>query len=558
MRTELSFPRPIYANGAAVKYTCSVECELLQDVAAFEALKPEWDALHAEVRAGLFVDHRWIGGYFRARHTGDRLWTFVVREGSFLRAAWALALRAPQSGALSAGELRLIGDPGAQIDSLLCAPEVEESAATAIGKLLSSEKGWDHLRAPLSARRFSRALEQTLTGEGARAELLQAWGRSLAQLGSRAVDVGGQYRIAEDFPAALQTLERLCRRELGDSAIDAGTAQFLRETVSLHAKEGRARIGLLYRASQTGDPIAADLVCIDRRRHVQLLSGADPERAGAVSALTAASVTVSAEQGAERFVLLAEDSPLRTAAEPFDSFRAWNRTARGRMHRGFSSIKDAMRTAGKIRDAAPMVARNAVAKMASYTTLHLYRGELFVRTMPAPVGFTLSLFDRAAFEALSGSERAELIERLDLQESYCRQKWSRGDMVVLAQRSVGPAGQKPAGIVWCARAPVFVPDIGREVRPVLGEGYIHDVFVAPEERGQKVAPAMLDFLARELRSRDVYRAWALIERSNTASTRAFEKAAYASVGDVIYAKVGLASHLVVRPPDPEARAFLGL
>ena len=69
---------------------------------------------------------------------------------------------------------------------------------------------------------------------------------------------------------------------------------------------------------------------------------------------------------------------------------------------------------------------------------------------------------------------------------------------------------------------------------------------------------MLDFLARELRRRDVYRAWALIERSNTASTRAFEKAAYASVADVIYARMGLASRLMVRPPDPEARAFLGL
>ena len=69
---------------------------------------------------------------------------------------------------------------------------------------------------------------------------------------------------------------------------------------------------------------------------------------------------------------------------------------------------------------------------------------------------------------------------------------------------------------------------------------------------------MLEFLARELRRRDVYRAWALIERSNTASTRAFEKAAYASVADVIFARMGLASKLLVRPPDPEARAFLGL
>jgi hypothetical protein len=90
-----------------------------------------------------------------------------------------------------------------------------------------------------------------------------------------------------------------------------------------------------------------------------------------------------------------------------------------------------------------------------------------------------------------------------------------------------------------------VPDIGRQVRPAVGECYIHDVYVHPDERGRQVA-------------RDIYRAWALIERSNTASIRAFEKAAYASVADIVYAKVGLVSRLVVQPPDPEAKAFLGL
>jgi ribosomal protein S18 acetylase RimI-like enzyme len=104
----------------------------------------------------------------------------------------------------------------------------------------------------------------------------------------------------------------------------------------------------------------------------------------------------------------------------------------------------------------------------------------------------------------------------------------------------------------------MVPDIGRAVKPQPGECYIHDVFVAPDARGRAVAPAMLEFVARELRSRDVYRAWALIDRANVSSTRAFEKAAYASVADVIYLRMGRASRLLVRPPDPEARSLLGL
>jgi ribosomal protein S18 acetylase RimI-like enzyme len=201
--------------------------------------------------------------------------------------------------------------------------------------------------------------------------------------------------------------------------------------------------------------------------------------------------------------------------------------------------------------AAPDVVQRAVARVATFSRLHLYRGELFVRGGAPPAGASLRLFPEAEFDALP--DRAKFAERLGLVESYCRQKWQRGDMVVLAELD----GQ-PAGILWCARVPVQVPDIGREVRPLAGECYIHDVYVSPEARGRALAPTMLDFLARELRSRDIYRAWALIERSNTASTRAFEKAAYASVADVIYARMGLASKLLVRPPDPEARAFLGI
>jgi ribosomal protein S18 acetylase RimI-like enzyme len=189
--------------------------------------------------------------------------------------------------------------------------------------------------------------------------------------------------------------------------------------------------------------------------------------------------------------------------------------------------------------------------------LHLYRGELFTRNVRQGADLTLSLFTPVQFDAFSDAEREEFILRLDLQESYCRQKWERGDMTVLATLTEAKA-RKPAGILWCARSRVYVPDIGREVRPGVGEAYIHDVYVHPDERGRQVAPAMLDFLARELRARDVYRAWALIERTNIASTRAFEKAAYASVADVVYARMGLASRLIVRPPDPEARAFLGL
>jgi ribosomal protein S18 acetylase RimI-like enzyme len=117
---------------------------------------------------------------------------------------------------------------------------------------------------------------------------------------------------------------------------------------------------------------------------------------------------------------------------------------------------------------------------------------------------------------------------------------------------------RPAGIGWCALRAVDVPELGRELRLAPHEAYIHDVFVAPQARGRAVAPSMLEFMASELRQRDVYRSWALIGSDNIASIRAFEKAAYTAVADVIYTRVANIDRIVVRPPDPEARQLLGL
>ena len=118
--------------------------------------------------------------------------------------------------------------------------------------------------------------------------------------------------------------------------------------------------------------------------------------------------------------------------------------------------------------------------------------------------------------------------------------------------------ERPAGIAWCALKPVQVPELDREIRLGLGEAYIHSLFVAPQARGRAVAPSMLEFLAHELRQKDVYKSWALIGSDNAASIRAFEKAAYAAVADVINAHLASVDKLMVRPPDPDAKKILGL
>jgi hypothetical protein len=56
---------------------------------------------------------------------------------------------------------------------------------------------------------------------------------------------------------------------------------------------------------------------------------------------------------------------------------------------------------------------------------------------------------------------------------------------------------------------------------------------------------------------DAYRSWALIAADNQASLRAFQKASFTPVCDVIHAKMANVDRVVCRPPDPEAQELLG-
>jgi len=69
---------------------------------------------------------------------------------------------------------------------------------------------------------------------------------------------------------------------------------------------------------------------------------------------------------------------------------------------------------------------------------------------------------------------------------------------------------------------------------------------------------MLEQLARELRDLDVFRAWALIGADNQPSVRAFEKASYTPVCDVVYARMASMGRIMLRPPDPEAKELFGI
>jgi ribosomal protein S18 acetylase RimI-like enzyme len=336
----------------------------------------------------------------------------------------------------------------------------------------------------------------------------------------------------------------------------------LRDVALELAKLGRARLARL--DDEHGEAMAAALIIDDPPRAMAIGLATDPE-SHASGRLLAGEALAAARRGLKALDVVVgagdvDPPPLPTTQRRSLRLRAFNATAAGTLARTYASIRRRAEAAREAPGAAAAGARaawtkirEAAASVAAYERLHLYRGQLWTRGVVVPEGLVVTELSEADFDALPPAERGAMLERLELEEGYCREKWRRGDLVVLAR-----LGERPAGIAWCARSSVLVAEIGREVRPGPAECYIHDVYVSPDARGKNVAPAMLEDLAKRLRQRDVYRAWALIEPSNVASTRAFEKAAYAAVADVIYARMAVVDKIVIRPPDPEAKRLLGL
>jgi ribosomal protein S18 acetylase RimI-like enzyme len=574
----------------------SVEVSLVSDLAEVRALEEEWAALARAGGSGaLFRSLTWLQPWWHAYRQvlGAELMVLLARqEGQLIGIAPLYRRVARLAPAVKVREVRLIGDAGPRPPALdlLVEPGHEERVGTALGDhLVRSAAYWDvidlePLREPARARAFMANrlnaaglhVESFETGGARRIALAVGEGEGPGVVGRTPLRSDSPDRLASAYVSDLallrkgmSALRRLSRLEWGareehSPLCDAEAQQLLEEVALQLGMQGKARLARLDDASE--EAIAAALVVDDGDRAVVLAMAIDPEytERAAVRLLTA-EAQAAAERGcvALDVVTGAGEYPmpqLPCSRQCALNLRAYSHSPAAAVARTYSGLRRRVSAARDAQGAAAAGARAAWAKIrgtashvAGYQRLHLYRGELWTRGVPPTSGLVLGTFSEADFDALSDYDREDLVDTLQLDEAYCRAKWQRGDLAVLA-RLVG----RPAGIAWCARSAVEVPELGRML--VLGpaEAYIHDVFVAPQARGRAVAPSMLEFLAGELRQRDVYRSWALIGSDNAASVRAFEKAAYAAVADVIYARMGHVDRMVVRPPDPEARQLLGL
>ncbi|MBI4511143.1 MAG: GNAT family N-acetyltransferase [Deltaproteobacteria bacterium] len=561
--------------------------ELVDNLDALEALAPAWETVARLGGDGAFFrGPAWLLPWYRAHATplGAQPHVLAAWHGSELVGLAPFYSRTVRMGpGVKSRELRLFGDAGPRPPSLdlVVLPGFEERFALAVASwLAASERPWDvldlqPLRDPSRARAY---LAERLNSAGRKVESHEAGTVltiALAAPGMPDIPVeslpeGSLFCSCGDDPVALEkglvAQRRLSRlewatRDEASPIAHVETARLLGEIAASLGPKGTARLS---RLDERGETIAAAFVIDDPPRAACVALAADPQLEGGRKLLLL-EARAAAERGLRSLDIVVGPVDIEPPPLPFTTrrtlrLRAFNATKVGTLARTYATIKrraDAAREAPGAASSAARAAwskiREAAAQVATYERLHLYRGELWTRGIQVPAGLAVAELAEADFDALAAEERSEIVVRLELDEGYCREKWRRGDLVVLARLN-----GRPAGIAWCARRAVFVPEIGREVRPGPLECYIHDVFVAPEARGKSVAPAMLEDLARRLRQRDVYRAWALIQPPNVASTRAFEKAAYASVADVVYARMAAVDKIVLRPPDPEGKKLLGI
>jgi ribosomal protein S18 acetylase RimI-like enzyme len=482
-------------------------------------------------------------------------------------------------------EVRLMGDAGPRPPALgvLIKPGYEEECAHALADAFRNlEPTWDviDLQPVEDVSRLRAFFVQRMDATGRRVRTAEAGGatRIALSLGGFELDEvlpeDPHARAYTDDDAALRkglaALRRLSRlewasREEASPIAEAEATRLLGDVVADLGASGRARLGRL--DDDNGEAIAAALVVDDGDRAVVLALAVDPEHAaaGAGTRMLAAEARAAIQRGrgALDVVIGAGEytpPPLPTQRRRALQLRIFNTSTSAAIARTYGAVRrrvDAAREAPNAAAAGARAAwsriRTAAASVAAYGRFHLFRGELWIRGVAATPGLELSPLTEAELDAMSELERLDLMQSLELDDTYCRQKWKRGDFVVLAR-----VDGRPAGITWCARVGVHVPELDRKVCPGPHECYIHDVFVAPKARGRAVAPSMLEYLAGELRQQDVYRSWALIAPSNVASVRAFEKAAYTPVADIVYARMANVERVTVRPPDPQAKQLLGL
>jgi GNAT superfamily N-acetyltransferase len=567
----------------------AVDVSVVRDLAALRAIEPEWRALAS---GGLFRGPDWLIPWWQAYHAtlAAELYVIVGRatepDASGTAAGDIVCIaplyrRTVKVALLDTRELRMIGDAGPRPPALdlLARPGWEDRAGTAFAKKLIDEAAsWDlidlepladpsRVRANLIQRLapLGYAVESSPSAGGATRIALAVAPADVTDASPVVTTAGDDLEALRKGMSALRRLSRLewAERDEASPLADPEAIGLLEQVAMELGKRGKVRLARLDDAP--GEAVAVALVVDDGDRAVVLAMAVDPQsgrasarllHAVALAARARGCIALDVVQGAVEYTM----PTMPSSKQPVLAVRVWGMSTMASVGRTLSSVTRRARRARETPSVAAAQARaawtrirTAAASVAGYDRYCLYRGQLWTRGVVPVAGLELASFTEADYDQLSDARRAELLEQLAFDEASARLQWQRGDRTVLAT-----LGIRPAGIAWAARGPIEAPELGRTLRMMKYDAYIHSVYVAPAARGRAVAPVMLEEIAKQLRATDAYRSWALIAADNQPSLRAFQKASFTPVCDVIHAKMATVDRIVCRPPDPEAQELLGL
>ncbi|MFT3693125.1 MAG: GNAT family N-acetyltransferase [Kofleriaceae bacterium] len=568
----------------------AIDVTVVRELNVLRTIEGEWRGLAGSGPSQLFRGPDWLIPWWLAYHNTlhAELHVLVGRATEGEEAGQIVFLaplykRSVKVALMDTRELRMMGDAGPRPPSLdlLARTGWEDRAGQAIAKTLADDAAnWDVIDLePLADPSRVRANLVTRLGAAGFAvdSSLSAGGANriaLAMAPAEATDHGGAVTTygedLNDLRKGMSVLRRLSRLEWAERdepspLADAEAAALLEDVALELGKQGRVRLAKLDDA--TGEAVASALVVDDADRAVILAMAVDPQFASkgwpqrllqneAIAARGRGCVALDVVTGAGEYPL----STLPSSKQPALAVRVWGHSAAAQVGRTYTSVARRARRARETPSVAAAQARaawtkirSAAASVAQYDRYGLYRGQLYTHGIELAPGLELADLTEAAYDKLDEHARADLLEQLSLDELTAKKFWRRGDHMVLAK-----IGIRPAGVAWTARGPVEVPELQRTLQMMKYDAYIHSVYVAPAARGRAVAPAMLEHITKMLRATDAYRSWALIEAHNQASIRAFQKASFTPVCDVIHAKMATVDRVVCRPPDPEARELLGL
>ncbi len=565
-------------NEASCQVLCSMDIKLIEDEAGWSQLRASWQQLCDETQQSVFASPKWLDAWWRNFIVPLEASLYVVTgsiDGS-LRFVAPMYRREVRLAGIKMCELRMMGDAGPRPSSIsfTVSKELAARAGKALAKfLLHKADEWDVLALePFEDPSVLRAsLASMLSSKGCKVESLKAGGEHRRMSLTGEPSFKRKAKVLAENHYAVRAIQRLSKQEwaqLDETSPLAGGASFalLTEHLSQSTDGEKSEVVVITAGSRN---VALALTVDDGPRSVVLAAAVDPEISDydecgkdllsnvAVRCMARGQKSLDVVMGASQYTL----PELPQSKHRAVSLIAYGTSKTATVAKTYGSVAKRVSKAQKVPEAATARARAAWAKIAAkaeqvagVTSFQLFRGELWTRGATLAEGARMLHLSQEKQEDWDQDARMKIVSDLKQDWATVEKRLAAGDDAVLAYWD-----DSPAGIVWASTTTLKEPRLGREIVIAPAQAYIYGVYVPAHARGHSLGSAMLEDMARVLRTKDVYQSWALVSANNVGGIRALQKAAYMPVADVTRTLVKPAvDRVTVRPPDPGARALLGL